>query len=94
MRLAIKDGYNNAYSAIIDGNLTTIITGIVLFAFGSGPVQGFATTLVIGIITSMLTSIFITRLIFEARLAKNKNITFDNDVDIFRLTCNREFLNK
>ncbi len=80
LRLAIKDGYNNAYSAIIDGNLTTIITGIVLFAFGSGPVQGFATTLVIGIITSMLTSIFITRLIFEARLAKNKNITFDNSI--------------
>lgn len=80
LRLAIKDGYNNAYSAIIDGNLTTIITGIVLFAFGSGPVQGFATTLVIGIITSMLTSIFITRLIFEAKLAKNKNITFDNSL--------------
>lgn len=78
LRNAIKDGYNNAYSAIIDGNLTTIITGIVLFAFGSGPVQGFATTLVIGIITSLLTSIFITRLLFEARLAKNKNITFDN----------------
>lgn len=78
LRLAIKDGYSNAYSAIIDGNLTTIITGVVLFVFGSGPVQGFATTLVVGIITSMLTSIFITRLLFEARLAKNKNITFDN----------------
>ena len=80
LRLAVKDGYSNAYSAIIDGNLTTIITGIVLFIFGSGPVQGFATTLVIGIITSLLTSIFITRLIFEARLSKNKNITFDNKV--------------
>lgn len=78
LRLAIHDGYSNAYSAIIDGNLTTIITGVVLFLFGSGPVQGFATTLVIGIITSLLTSIFITRLLFEARLAKNKNITFDN----------------
>ncbi len=78
LRLAIKDGYSNAYSAIIDGNLTTIITGIVLFSFGSGPVQGFATTLVIGIITSLLTSIFITRLLFEARLSRNKNITFDN----------------
>ncbi len=76
LRLAIADGYRNAYSAIIDGNLTTIITGIVLFFFGSGPVQGFATTLVIGIITSMVTSIFVTRLIFEARLARNKNITF------------------
>ncbi|MBR2298217.1 MAG: protein translocase subunit SecDF [Bacteroidales bacterium] len=78
LRLAVADGYKNAYSAIIDGNLTTIITGIVLMAFGSGPVQGFATTLVIGIITSMFTSIFITRLIFEARMAKNKGITFDN----------------
>lgn len=78
LRLAIKDGYSNAYSAIIDGNLTTIITGVVLFIFGSGPVQGFATTLVLGIITSLLTSIFITRLLFEARLARNKNITFDN----------------
>ena len=78
LRAAIKDGYSNAYSAIIDGNLTTIITGIVLAVFGSGPVQGFATTLVIGIITSMLTSIFITRLIFEGRMAKGKNITFDN----------------
>ena len=78
LRQAIKDGYSNAYSAIIDGNLTTIITGIVLAVFGSGPVQGFATTLVIGIITSMITSIFITRLIFESRLNKGKNITFDN----------------
>ena len=80
LRAAIKDGYSNAYSAIIDGNLTTIITGIVLFAFGSGPVQGFATTLVIGIITSFLTSVFITRLVFEARMAKNQNITFESNV--------------
>ena len=80
LRAAIKDGYNNAYSAIIDGNLTTIITGVVLFVFGSGPVQGFATTLVIGIITSFLTSVFISRLVFEARLAKNKNISFESNV--------------
>lgn len=77
LRLAISDGYKNAYSAIIDGQLTTVITGIVLFLFGSGPVQGFATTLVVGIITSVLTSIFITRLIFEARLSRNKDIKFD-----------------
>ena len=76
--LAIKEGYRNAYSAIIDGQVTTIITGIVLIIFGSGPVQGFATTLIIGIITSLLTSIFISRLIFESRLARKKNITFDN----------------
>ena len=75
---AVADGYSNAYSAIIDGQITTILTGIVLFIFGSGPVQGFATTLIIGIITSVLTSIFISRLIFEDRLAKGKNITFDN----------------
>ena len=75
---AIDDGYSNAYSAIIDGQITTLLTGIVLFVFGSGPVQGFATTLIIGIITSIVTSIFITRLYFEGRLAKGKNITFDN----------------
>lgn len=75
---AISEGYSNAYSAIIDGQLTTIITGVVLYIFGSGPIQGFATTLIIGIITSLLTSIFISRLIFEDRLAKGKNITFDN----------------
>jgi len=75
---AIHDGYANAYSAIIDGQITTLLTGIVLFVFGSGPVQGFATTLIIGIITSILTSVFITRIIFDDRLVKGKNITFDN----------------
>ena len=75
---AIVDGYKNAYSAIIDGQFTTFLTGVVLFAFGSGPVQGFATTLIIGIITSVLTSVFITRIIFDDRVAKGKNITFDN----------------
>ena len=75
---AIADGYSNAYSAIIDGQVTTLLTGFVLFAFGSGPVQGFATTLIIGIITSMVTSIFITRLIFDDRVEKGKNVTFDN----------------
>ena len=75
---AIADGYKNAYSAIIDGQITTLLTGIVLFAFGSGPVQGFATTLIIGIITSVLTSIFITRIIFDDRVSKGKNVTFDN----------------
>ena len=62
---AIKDGFSNAYSAIIDGQLTTIITGVVLFVFGNGPVQGFATTLIIGIVTSLFCSIFITRLLLE-----------------------------
>ena len=75
---AIADGYSNAYSAIIDGQITTLLTGFVLFVFGSGPVQGFATTLIIGIITSILTSVFITRIIFDDRASKGKNITFDN----------------
>ncbi len=78
LRLAISDGYKNAYSAIIDGQLTTLITGVILFFFGSGPVKGFAAVLVIGIITSVFTSIFIPRLIFEARLARNKDISFDS----------------
>ena len=77
---AIADGYKNAYSAIIDGQFTTFLTGVVLFVFGSGPVQGFATTLIIGIITSVLTSVFITRIIFDDRVAKGKNITFDNNL--------------
>ena len=77
---AVSDGYKNAYSAIIDGQVTTLLTGIVLFIFGSGPVQGFATTLIIGIITSVLTSIFITRLIFDDRIKKGKNITFENSL--------------
>ena len=75
---AVADGYKNAYSAIIDGQVTTILTGIVLFIFGSGPVQGFATTLIIGIITSILTSIFITRLIIDGRLARGKNVSFES----------------
>ena len=74
---AVQDGYRNAYSAIIDGQVTTLLTGIVLFFFGSGPIKGFATTLIIGIITSVLTSIFITRLIIDDRLKKGKNITFE-----------------
>ena len=75
---AVADGYKNAYSAIVDGQITTLLTGIVLFVFGSGPVQGFATTLIIGIITSVLTSIFITRIIFDDRIEKGKEISFDS----------------
>ena len=77
---AVADGYKNAYSAVIDGQVTTLLTGIVLFIFGSGPVQGFATTLIIGIITSVLTSIFITRLYFESRIAKGKKISFESNL--------------
>lgn len=74
---AIHDGYANAYSAIIDGQVTTLLTGLVLFFFGSGPIKGFATTLIIGIITSVLTSIFITRLIFDDRVNAGKGVTFE-----------------
>ena len=77
---AVQDGYRNAYSAIIDGQVTTLLTGIVLFFFGSGPIKGFATTLIIGIITSVLTSIFITRIVIDDRLKKGKNITFENKI--------------
>jgi SecD/SecF fusion protein len=76
IKLAISDGYKKAYSAIIDGNMTTLLTGIVLYVFGTGPIKGFATTLVIGILTSLFTAIFITRLIYEYLLRKNIKITF------------------
>ncbi|MDC1107192.1 protein translocase subunit SecDF, partial [Prolixibacteraceae bacterium] len=76
LRLAVTDGYKSALSAIIDGQVTTLLTGIVLFYFGSGPIKGFATTLIIGIITSMWCGIYITRIIIEHRLNKGKNITF------------------
>ncbi len=78
MRLAISDGFKHAYSAIIDGNVTTLLTGIVLFVFGSGPIQGFATTLIIGILTSLFTAIFISRLVFETMLNRNWKIKFGN----------------
>jgi len=80
MRLAISDGYKNAYSAIIDGNVTTLLTGIVLLVFGTGPVQGFATTLIIGILSSLFSAIFISRLIFTWALDKNRTISFDNQL--------------
>ncbi|MDD4603872.1 MAG: protein translocase subunit SecDF [Bacteroidales bacterium] len=78
MRLVVKDGFHHAYSAIIDGHVTTILTGIVLYIFGSGPIQGFATTLVIGLLLSLFSSIFIARLCFEWMLDRNINITTGN----------------
>ena len=77
---AVADGYSNAYSAIIDGQLTTLLTGVILAIFGSGPVQGFATTLIIGIITSVVTSIFITRIVIDDRIARGKTVSFSNAV--------------
>ena len=76
VRLAIVDGYNNAYSSIIDANITTLLTGIILYIFGSGPIKGFATTLIIGIATSLFAAIFITRLLFEWRLDSNAKPAF------------------
>ena len=76
LSLAISDGYNNAYSSIIDANVTTLLTGIILYTFGTGPIKGFATTLVIGILTSLFAAIFITRLVISARLTKGKTIAF------------------
>lgn len=72
MKRAVHDGFNNAISAIIDANVTTLLTGIVLFVFGQGPIKGFATTLIIGIVTSFITSVFITRLMLET-YANRKN---------------------
>ena len=77
---AIADGYKAAYSSILDSNITTMLTGIILFIFGTGPIQGFATTLIIGIITSLFSAIFITRLIFEWLMSSGKEIKFSTKV--------------
>ena len=78
VRAALADGYSNAFSAIFDSNLTSIITGVILYWFGTGPIRGFATTLIIGILVSFFTAVFITRIVFENRMAKEKwlNLTF------------------
>ena len=80
LKLAVSDGYKNAYSSIIDANVTTLLTGIILYIFGSGPIKGFATTLVIGILTSLFSAIFLTRLIFQWRLEKKGVASFDNSI--------------
>ena len=80
IKLAIADGYKNAYSAIIDGNVTTLITGIILIILGTGPVHSFAVTLCIGILTSLATSIFVSRLIFERMLSKDREISFSTNM--------------
>lgn len=80
IRLAIADGFKHAMSSILDSNITLLILGIVLYVFGSGPVQGFATTLVIGVLTSLFSAVLISRLIFESLLNRNKPISFANSV--------------
>jgi len=76
IKLAIADGYKGALSAILDSNITTLLTGIVLYIFGTGPIKGFATTLVIGIFTSLFCAIYITRLIYEGMLKRNAKLSF------------------
>ena len=76
IKLAIQDGYKHAYSAIIDANVTSLLTALVLAYFGSGPIQGFATTLIIGVFTSLFSAIFITRLIFSYMLDRKKEVFF------------------
>ena len=78
VKAALADGYSNAFSAIFDSNLTSIITGIILFNFGTGPIRGFATTLIIGILCSFFTAVFLTRVVYEHFMAKDKwlNLTF------------------
>ena len=75
---ALAEGYGNAFSAIFDSNLTSILTGIILFNFGTGPIRGFATTLIIGILCSFFSAVFLTRLVYEHYMAKDKwlNLTF------------------
>jgi SecD/SecF fusion protein len=78
LRLAISDGYKHAMPSILDSQITTLITGIILYIFGSGPIQGFATTLIIGIATSLFSAILISRVIFEWMLKKEMPIKFSN----------------
>jgi len=82
VREALEAGYSNAFSAIFDSNLTSIITGIILFNFGTGPIRGFATTLIIGIVVSFFTAVFLTRIIYEGRMKKDKwqNLTFQTAI--------------
>ena len=82
VKKALADGYSNAFSAIFDSNLTYIITGIILFYFGTGPIRGFATTLIIGILCSFFTAVFMTRLVYEHFMSKDKllNLTFTSPI--------------
>ena len=77
---AVKDGFSNALSSILDANVTTFLTAVVLFVFGTGPIQGFATTLMIGILTSLFTAIFITRLLVDASVNKGKILNFSTGI--------------
>jgi len=80
LMMAVKDGYSKAYSAIIDANITTLLTAFVLYSFGSGAIRGFATTLIIGIFTSLFSAIVLTRIVFFSRLENKKPITFSSNL--------------
>jgi SecD/SecF fusion protein len=92
---AIRDGFNNALSSILDANITTFLTAVILYIFGTGPIQGFATTLMIGILTSLFTAIFITRLLVDSSVSKGKTLAFATGVtkNWFR-NVNIDFLRK
>ncbi len=79
LKIAIADGYKHAYTAILDANITTLITGVILWYFGTSVIESFAQTLIIGIFTSLFSAIFITRLIFDSLLGKEKNIKFSTE---------------
>ncbi|MBO7586229.1 MAG: protein translocase subunit SecDF [Bacteroidales bacterium] len=95
IRVAVDEGFKHSYSAIIDGNVTTLITAIVLYIFGSGPIQGFATTLIIGILSSLFTAILVSRLIIEARLKRGKDFAVGNKLTMNAFTnLHIDFLGK
>tara|TARA_B100000963_G_scaffold361715_1_gene398906 strand:- start:29246 stop:32191 length:2946 start_codon:yes stop_codon:yes gene_type:complete len=95
LRQSISDGFNNALSSILDANITTGLTALILFIFGTGPIKGFATTLLIGIATSLFTAIFITRFLIDNRSVKKKVVSFSTKItkDLFR-NLKIRFLNK
>ena len=82
LKLAVEDGFSvkGALSAIIDANITTLLTGIILYVFGTGPIKGFALTLMIGIATSLFTAVFITRMLIDGAVNKNNNLTFNTSI--------------
>lgn len=88
LRQAIKDGYSNAFSAIFDSNLTSVITGVILLIFGSGPIKGFATTLIIGLVCSFFTAVFLTRIAFDllTKNGRNAGLSFETGISRKMLT--------
>ena len=86
LKLSVSDGFQNALSSILDANITTGLTALILFLFGTGPIKGFATTLLIGIATSLFTAIFITRILVDSRVTKKKSLAFSTSItkNLFR----------